>query len=77
MSAKGCCYDNACAESFFSSLKEDKLYGRKFKTRNEARIAIVEYMELFYNSKRLHSTLGYKSPKEYKRDYYKDLKATT
>ena len=76
MSAKGCCYDNACAESFFSSLKKDKLYGRKFKTRNEARIATVEYIELFYNSKRLHSTLGYKSPKEYKRDYYKDLKAT-
>jgi putative transposase len=70
MSAKGCCYDNACAESFFSSLKKDKLYGRKFKTRAEARTAVVEYIELFYNPRRLHSTLQYKSPKEYKRDYY-------
>jgi putative transposase len=74
MSAKGCCYDNACAESFFSSLKKDKLYGHKFKTRAEARMAVVEYIELFYNSRRLHSTLGYKSPKEYKRDYYLNLK---
>lgn len=77
MSAKGCCYDNACAESFFSSLKKDKLYGYKFKTRAEARTAIVEYIELFYNSRRLHSTLDYKSPKEYKSDYYLNLKAAS
>lgn len=74
MSAKGCCYDNACAESFFSSLKKDMLYGRKFRTRAEAKLAIVEYIELFYNSRRLHSTLGYKSPKEFKKIYYKNLK---
>jgi putative transposase len=72
MSAKGCCYDNACAESFFSSLKKDIIYGRKFKTRAEAKLAIVEYIELFYNSKRLHSTLGYVSPKEFKKEYYKN-----
>lgn len=77
MSAKGCCYGNACAESFFSSLKKDKLYGRRFKTRAEARMAIVEYIELFYNSRRLHSTLEYKSPKEYKRDYYLKLKTAS
>lgn len=70
MSAKGCCYDNACAESFFSSLKKDMLYGRKFKTRAEAKSAIVEYIELFYNSRRLHSTLGYKSAREFKKNYY-------
>ena len=70
MSAKGCCYDNACAESFFSSLKKDMLYGRKFKTRAEAKSVIVEYIELFYNSRRLHSTLGYRSPKDFKKDYY-------
>lgn len=64
MSAKGCCYDNACAESFFASLKKDMIYGRKFKTRAEAKSTIVEYIELFYNSRRLHSTLGYKSPKD-------------
>jgi putative transposase len=71
MSAKGCCYDNACAESFFSSLKKDRIYGRKFKTRAEAKSVIVEYIELFYNSRRLHSKLNYNSPKEYKRNYYK------
>jgi len=66
MSAKGCCYDNACAETFFASLKKDKLYGLTFKTWAEAKMAVVEYIELFYNSRRLHSTLGYKSPKEYR-----------
>ena len=70
MSAKGCCYDNACAESFFSSLKKEMIYGRKFKTRAEARSTIVEYIELFYNSRRLQSTLGYKSPKDFKKEYY-------
>lgn len=74
MSAKGCCYDNACAETFFASLKKDKLYGRKFKTRAEAKMVVVEYIELFYNSRRLHSTLGYNSPKEYKKSYYLELK---
>lgn len=41
MSAKGCCYDNACAESFFSSLKKDRIYGRKFKTRKEVKAVII------------------------------------
>lgn len=75
MSAKGCCYDNACAESFFSSLKKDRIYGRKFKTRLEAKSIIVEYIELFYNSRRLHSKLSYNSPREYKRNYYKSNKS--
>ncbi len=65
MSAKGCCFDNACAESFFFSLKKDRIYGRKFKTRNEAKTVIVEYIELFYNLRRLHSKLNYNSPKEF------------
>lgn len=75
MSAKGCCYDNACAETFFASLKKDKLYGHKFKTRADARMAAVEYIELFYNPRRLHSTLAYKSPREYKKDYYIGMKS--
>ncbi|MBX7281197.1 IS3 family transposase [Clostridium chauvoei] len=70
---KGCCYDNACAELFFLSLKKHFLYGRKFKTRAESKQAIVEYIELFYNAKRLHSTLGYKSPREYRKNYYNNL----
>ena len=71
MSRKGNCYDNACAESFFSSLKKDVIYGIRFKTRGEARKAIINYIEDFYNSRRLHSSLGYKSPREYINDYYK------
>jgi putative transposase len=49
-------------ESFFSTLKKDIIYGRRFKTREEAKIFIIEYIETFYNCKRLHSTLGNMSP---------------
>ena len=48
MSRKGNCYDNACMESFFSTLKKDIIYGKKFKTREEAKQLIVEYIETFY-----------------------------
>ncbi len=68
MSRKGDCYDNACMESFFSTLKKDVIYGRKFKTRKEAKLFIIEYIETFYNCKRLHSTLGDMSPMEYERE---------
>jgi putative transposase len=70
MSRKGNCYDNACMESFFSTLKKDLIYGRRFKTREEAKLAIIEYIETFYNCHRLHSTLGNMSPMEYERQYY-------
>jgi len=69
MSRKGNCYDNACMESFFSTLKKDIIYGRRFKTREEAKLAIIEYIETFYNCHRLHSTLGNMSPMEYERQY--------
>jgi putative transposase len=75
MNAKGCCYDNACVESFFSSLEKDMIYGGKLKTRADAKLDIVEYIKLFYNCKRLHLTLGYKFPKLFKEDYYKNLKS--
>lgn len=65
MSRKGNCYDNACMESFFSTLKRELIYGRRFRTRAEARQAIFEYIEVFYNRIRLHSALGYMSPLEY------------
>ena len=71
MSRKGNCFDNACAESFFSSLKKDVIYGNRFRTRSEARRVIINYIEGFYNSRRLHSSLGYKSPREYINDYYR------
>lgn len=51
MSRKGNCYDNACGESFFASLKKDIIYGRKFKTIAEAKLEIIDYIESFYNSK--------------------------
>ena len=64
MSGKGNCYDNACMESFFSSLKIECSDG-VYKNREEARLSIFEYIETWYNRKRLHSTLGYLSPLEY------------
>ncbi len=65
MSKKGCCYDNAVAESFFGSLKTELVFHRRYKTRLEARTDIVEYIEMFYNSTRMHSFLGYMSPREF------------
>ncbi|WRO21353.1 IS3 family transposase [Metallumcola ferriviriculae] len=65
MSRKGNCYDNACMESFFGTLKQELIYGIRFRTRAEARQAIFEYIEVFYNRSRLHSALGYMSPVEY------------
>jgi transposase InsO family protein len=62
MSRHGDCYDNACAESFFSSLKNELVHGEPFATRDAARVAIVSYIEGFHNRKRLHQTLGYRTP---------------
>jgi len=62
MSRKGNCYDNAAMESFWSTLKHELVYRRHFKTRAEARQAIFDFIEVFYNRRRLHSSLGYLSP---------------
>ena len=62
MSKKGDCWDNACAESFFSTLRTERIYHRIYQTREEARKDIFEYIELFYNVRRKHSTIGYISP---------------
>jgi transposase InsO family protein len=62
MSRAGNCYDNAFIESFWSSLKYELVYHRRFTTRAEARTAIFDYIETFYNRTRLHSALGYRSP---------------
>lgn len=62
MSRQGNCYDNAYIESFWSSLKYELVYQRRFATRAEARSAIFDYIEAFYNRRRLHSSLGYVSP---------------
>ena len=65
MSRKGECWDNAVAESFFHSLKTEHVYLEKFTTREEAQRSIFEFIEVFYNRERLHSTLGFCSPVEY------------
>lgn len=62
--SKGDCFDNAVAESFFSTLEKDLLRRRSFATRHEARTAVLDYIEAFYNPIGLHSTLGYMSPVE-------------
>jgi transposase InsO family protein len=65
MSRKANCYDNAHMESFWSSLKYEVVYHRTFATRSEARSAIFDYIESFYNRTRLHSSLGYQSPVQF------------
>lgn len=62
MSSTGNCYDNAMAESFFATLKKGHLLSQKFQTKEEARRKLFEYLEIFYNRVRRHSSLGYKSP---------------
>lgn len=67
MCGKGNCYDNAAMESFFSSLKAECVRQRRYRSRSEARDDLFDYIEVFYNRKRRHSTLGYLSPAEYEK----------
>lgn len=68
-SRAGKCMDNAVTERFFRSLKSEKLSGCKLKTRQQALLCIAEYIEDFYNPRRLHSALGYRSPMQFEADY--------
>lgn len=65
MSRKGNCWDNAVAESFFASLKKERVQWRHYQTRTEAQQDVLDYIVMFYNSRRLHSTLDYTSPNDY------------
>lgn len=65
MSKKGDCYDNACAETFFHSIKVEWVYGEKFIGYDDLRASVLEYIEIFYNRQRLHSYLGYLTPVEF------------
>ena len=65
MSRSGNCWDNAAMESFFSSLKTERTARKTYRTRDEARADVFDYIERFYNPKRRHSTLGYLSPMEF------------
>lgn len=65
MSRKGNCYDNAAMESFWGTLKNELVYRRKYRTREEAKRSIFTWIETYYNRVRLHSSLGYKSPVDF------------
>lgn len=67
MSRKGDCWDNSVAESFFASLKKERVYDQTYKTREEAKRDIVDYIEMFYNSRRRHSYLGNVSPDNFEK----------
>jgi len=74
MSRRGNCWDNAVAESFFSSLKKERVRKIIYKTRDDARSEIFDYIEVFYNRKRRHSHLGNVSPVDYERIFLEDSK---
>jgi putative transposase len=76
MSRKGNCYDNACIESFHGIIKRELVYPSVFKTREEARIKIFDYIVNFYNAERIHSANGYVSPSERERAYKVSYKST-
>jgi putative transposase len=69
MSRKGNCWDNAPSESFFNSLKNERVHGTRYDTRAEAVADLFAYIEVFYNRSRRHSTLGYKSPTQFLHDW--------
>jgi transposase InsO family protein len=72
-SRKGSPHDNAAKESFFASLEKERLRRRTYATHEQARSSIFQYIEEFYNRRRLHSTLGYRSPDEVERDHHLTL----
>jgi putative transposase len=75
MSRKGNCYDNACIESFHNLLKRECVYLSHFSSRKHAKQAIFEYIECFYNRKRIHSSIGYVSPVHYEQMYTQQLRS--
>jgi putative transposase len=67
MSKKGDCWDNSVVESFFGSMKQERVQWKSYKTRREAHQDVLQYLTMFYNETRLHSYLGYRSPNEFER----------
>ena len=67
MSRRGNCWDNAVSESFFKTLKAELIYNSKFNDDEQARSAIFEYIEVFYNRNRAHSSNGYLSPSQFEK----------
>ncbi len=69
MGSKGDCYDNAVCESFHATLEKELLRGRSFKTGQDAKTAIFDWIEAWYNPARRHSRLGYRSPHQYEQEH--------
>ena len=76
MSRKGNCWDNAPTESFFNSLKNERVHGQRYRTRDEAKADVFAYIEAFYNRTRRHSTLGFRSPVEFMQTWIADQDQT-
>jgi transposase InsO family protein len=72
MSRKGNCWDNAVAESFFATLKNELIYRRNWSTRTALHDAVFEYIEVFYNRQRIHSSVGYRTPAQVDREHALD-----
>jgi transposase InsO family protein len=72
MSRKGNCWDNAPTERFFRSLKHEELNYNNFRTKEAAKLSIIDYLA-FYNGKRTHSKLGYQSPLQFEREFYRKV----
>ncbi|KWN69695.1 transposase [Burkholderia ubonensis] len=70
MSRRGNCYDNAPIESFWGTLKNELVYHQRFATRERARLAISEYIEIFYNRRRTQARLNYQSPVAFTQRFY-------
>lgn len=77
MSRKGNCWDNAPTESWFNSFKNECTHGQRYASRGEAAADTFDYIEGFYNRKRMHSTLGYKSPAQFLKDWHQQTKGDT
>ncbi len=74
MTRKGNCWDNAVSESFFGSLKIERVMWGNYQTRYQAQQDVLNYITMFYKSKRLHSSLGYKTPNQYENTYFAEFK---
>jgi transposase InsO family protein len=76
MSRRGNCLDNASVESFFGTLKTERVRRRRYRTRSEAKQDLFQFIEVWYNRKRLHSALGYVSPMEFEAQHHKTVVAS-
>jgi putative transposase len=72
MSRSGCCYDNAVMERFFWSLEHEWTNHEQYSNLEDVRLSVFRYIDTFYNSQRLHQTLGYRSPNQFEAEFHAD-----